>query len=266
MRAEGPVILKLGGSVITEKHVPLRPRPDVIARLAREIASSGVRELIIVHGGGSYGHPLAERYGIQEGFKDPRQLRGLAETHLAMEELNKLVVEALLREGLPAVPLPPVSCFVTKRGRVTRAFLEPLRSLLALGAMPVLYGDVVLDEELGFTILSGDHIVAHLALELGASRVVLCLDVPGVFTRDPSEHPDARLIERLRPEDIALVEAGSPRAPDVTGGMRRKLEEMARVAEAGIPVLFIAPEPPGNLARALRGERARGTLLSASTC
>jgi len=260
--SRGLVVLKLGGSIITDKSERFRPDEEAIGSLAREIASSGVRELVIVHGGGSFGHPLAADYGLSEGFRGPEQLRGLAETHLAMEELNKLVVSALLAEGLPAIPLPPISCFTTKGKRISRAFLGPLKALLALGAMPVLYGDVVLDEELGFTILSGDQIAAYLALALGAERVVLCLRVPGVFTRNPEEDPSAELIERLRPEDVKHVETGRLRVADVTGGMRKKLEEMAPVAAAGIPVFFTSPRPPGNLARALKGERAVGTLLS----
>jgi len=257
------VVLKLGGSVITVKEEPLRPDGAAIRRLAREIASSGIRELVVVHGGGSFGHPLAERYAIHEGFREPNQLRGLAETHLAMEELNKLVVRALLAEGLPAVPLSPFSCFITKRGAISRAFLAPLKAILALKGIPVLYGDVVMDEELGFTILSGDHIVAYLALALGASRVVLALDVDGVFNRDPRRYPDAMLIEALRPEDISAVEAGGALAIDVTGGMARKLQEMARVALAGVPVFFTSGRRPGNLLKALRGEKVRGTLLKA---
>ncbi len=257
----GLVVVKLGGSAITVKEEPFRPDEEAIRRIAGELASSGVRPLVVVHGGGSFGHPLAERYGIHEGFRHEGQLRGLAETHAAMEELNRLVVEALLAEGLPALQVPPVSCFVTRKGRISRAFLKPVELALGLGLIPVLYGDVVLDEEDGFRILSGDQITAYLALELGAERVVLGLCVDGVFTRDPFSDPGARLIEVLRAEEIQAVETGGARAVDVTGGMRAKLMEMARVAEAGIPVFFTNAKASGRLLRALRGEKTRGTLL-----
>ena len=263
MRPEDLVVLKLGGSAITFKDRPLEADETTIKRLAGEIAASGVCKLIIVHGGGSFGHPLAHRYGIHEGLKGNWQLRGLAETHLAMEELNRLVVGALVAEGLPAVPLPPISCFTTRRGRISKAFLEPLRALLALGAVPVLYGDVVLDEAQGFAILSGDQITAYLALTLGASRVVLALCVDGVFTKDPLKHPDARLVERLRPEDLSALEAGGSAALDVTGGMGEKLREMAPVASAGVPVLLVNARVPGNVLKVLRGEKVRGTLFLA---
>ena len=257
----GPVVLKLGGSAITVKEEPFKPDLEAIRRLAREIASSGVRDLVVVHGGGSFGHPLADRYGIHEGFKHQGQLRGLAETHMAMEELNRLVVKAMLEEGLPAVPVPPVSCFTTRSGRISRAFLGPVKALVRLGAIPVLYGDVALDEEKGFCILSGDQITAYLALRLRASRVILGLQVDGIFTKDPFKHPDAELVEVLRTSELNKVEAGGSAAVDVTGGMRAKLAEMARVAEAGIPVFLTNAKEPGNLLKALRGEKTRGTLL-----
>ena len=98
-----PIILKLGGSVITVKDKPLTPNMDAIGRLAEEIAEADVSPLIIVHGGGSYGHPLAAKYKIAEGFKSRSQTLGFSKTHNAMVSLNMLVVESLLNEGVPGI-------------------------------------------------------------------------------------------------------------------------------------------------------------------
>ena len=61
------MLLKLGGSVITDKTQPFTARTDVIERLAREIKNAldergDDLQLIIGHGAGSFGHPLAEKY------------------------------------------------------------------------------------------------------------------------------------------------------------------------------------------------------------
>jgi isopentenyl phosphate kinase len=86
-------ILKLGGSLITEKakDEPM-VRTDVLKRLAEEI-SKELKEkelkLIIVHGAGPYGHVLAKEYGRKEGIKGLKQRMGDALTHQSMEELNK---------------------------------------------------------------------------------------------------------------------------------------------------------------------------------
>ena len=57
---------------------------------------------------------------------------------------------------------------------------------------PVMYGDAVLDEKLGFTILSGDQLVAYLAIKYNASKIVVGTDTDGIFDADPKTNPDAK--------------------------------------------------------------------------
>ncbi len=64
-------ILKLGGSVVTHKDRPRTPNTEAITRLATEVATAGPRRLIMVHGGGSYGHPLAKEYDITSWLQIP---------------------------------------------------------------------------------------------------------------------------------------------------------------------------------------------------
>src|SRR3989449_8150256 len=73
------LLVKLGGSVVTEKSHLRTPRPAAIRRLAGELAS--LREpLLIVHGAGSYGHILARRHRLNErgGSTPPRPLAAAA--------------------------------------------------------------------------------------------------------------------------------------------------------------------------------------------
>src|SRR4030043_878153 len=98
-----PTILKIGGSVITDKNGELAARTEAINRLAEEIARANVKNLIIVHGGGSFGHPTAQKYGIKEGLKEDAQKVGFAETHHVMTVLTGLVMEALVGHKTPAI-------------------------------------------------------------------------------------------------------------------------------------------------------------------
>jgi len=258
-----PVLLKLGGSVITVKDAPHTANLDAIRRLAGEIAEADVKPLVIIHGGGSFGHPTAKRYGLVGGYKSRGQLRGVAETHLAMLTLNRLVVDALLEAGVPAVPVSPLSSVVTRGGRMHVMELEPLKLLLNLGFVPVLYGDVVMDEELGFTILSGDQLIARLAVELNARRVVVGVDVDGLYTEDPKKSPDAKLVQRITPGEFEAVlpYAGGSAAEDVTGGMVGKVRELLWAAERGIPIQIVNASKPRIIFKALRGEETPGTLI-----
>ena len=256
-------VLKLGGSVLTDKDKPKVADRAAIRRLAKEIALSGVTELVLVHGGGSFGHPLAERYNIAEGFKEESQVLGFSETHSAMVELNNMVVDALISRGVPAFPLSPSSFMITSNGRIETLELQVLRRLLERGFIPVLYGDTVLDARRGFSILSGDQLSARLALELKASRLVFGVDVDGVYTSNPKLNPDARLLEFLSlGEAENMTGIGRAATTDVTGGMLGKIQESLPVVEAGISVLILNAKKPRNVFKALKGERVRGTVLS----
>ena len=59
-----PVIVKLGGSVITRKNEVERARPKILTRLAEELAADPTVPLVVLHGAGSFGHPGAKRWGL----------------------------------------------------------------------------------------------------------------------------------------------------------------------------------------------------------
>lgn len=254
------MVLKLGGSVITIKEEPLTPREGEIRRLAGEIAEVSER-LILIHGGGSYGHPLANRYEIAGGYRREGQLLGFAETHQVMVRLNTLLVEALLKAGVAAMGVSPSTFIITEGGRIRVMELEVLRRMLKMGLTPVLYGDAVLDEELGFTILSGDHLASRLAVELKARRLIYGVDVDGVYTSDPKKG-GGRLLERVTPSALGELRMESS-AIDVTGGMKRKVKEALEAAAKGVEVLIVNASKRGVILRALRGERVKGTSVVA---
>jgi len=260
-----PVVLKLGGSVITRKEKPLTADLSAIERIAGEISQANVSQLVIVHGGGSFGHPLAKQYSIKEGYKgENQQLLGFVKTHQAMRALNKLVVDALIQHNISAVHVSPSSCIVTKSGRITTTMDEPLKKLLQTGFMPVLHGDAVLDSSQGFTILSGDQLVAFLAIRLNAEWIVMGLDVDGLFTADPKTNTTARLLSHCTLQELKNMQQQVTGAgvDDVTGGMLGKIVELAPAVERGIPVFMTNAAKPKNVYKALKGEKeVTGTLI-----
>ncbi|MBR5954574.1 MAG: hypothetical protein IK021_04055 [Methanobrevibacter sp.] len=117
------IILKIGGSILTNKDSS-ESEVDVksLKRIAFEIMSSldkSSKELIIVHGAGSFGHPPAKKYKIGEKFDKaeyPLKRIGLCETQNAVKRLNMHVCEAFIQEGLPVVAIP-ASCFMTETNK-----------------------------------------------------------------------------------------------------------------------------------------------------
>ncbi len=259
-----PLIVKLGGSVITDKHRRFAVKRSALKRLASELAAVK-GPLVVVHGGGSFGHPLASKYKIDEGYKNERQLMGLSLTHRAMERLNAHVIDALQKAGLPAIAIPPSACAVVSDGRIRSMELAPIKKLLELGLAPILYGDAVPDLSRGMCILSGDQLIVHLARELGAGRVVLGVDVDGVYTGDPKVDLNVKLVPEITLANWPkLVESiSSAGGKDVTGGMANKVRELLALAERGVEAEIVNATKPGTLRRAILGERGLGTRVVA---
>jgi isopentenyl phosphate kinase len=258
-----PTVLKLGGSVITNKEKQLTPNLPAIGRLASEISRANVSPLVLVHGGGSFGHPIAKQYSIEEGYKDQSQIMGFSKTRQAMTTLNKLVVDSLIQHNIPAVAVQPSSCIITKQGRIRVMEERPLRKLLEMGFVPVLCGDAVLDSDEGFAILSGDQLVSSLATRLEAERIIIGIDVDGLYTSDPKTDSKARLIQHIAPHELRKVqhEIEEVRVTDVTGGMLGKVVELIPVVEKGIQVIIVNAAKPSNVYKALKGERVLGTVI-----
>jgi isopentenyl phosphate kinase len=258
-----PTVLKIGGSVITDKREELRPRTDIIDRLATEIQKASIKSLIIVHGGGSFGHPKAKQYAIKEGFKEKLQKIGFCETHHVMTMLNGLLMDALLWHKIPAISVTPSSVITTKKGRIHSFEEVPLRKLLEMGFLPVMYGDAVLDTELGFTILSGDQLISAIATRLNAERIIIGSDVNGLYDIDPKTEEEARMFEHLTLEEAKKLHnsLGDSRAVDVTGGMLGKIAEILPAVEQQIPVTILNASIPDCVYKALKGDKVKGTLI-----
>ena len=257
----GLVVVKLGGSLITDKSKRFSLNAEIIKRVGGELAEVvehlGV-DLILVHGGGSYAHPVAKEYSVTKGFAGERSLRGFVETSRVVRMLCLDVISNLIDGGLKAVSIPASSLFVTKSGRISSCGLEPIFSALRVGVVPVTSGDVVFDRNLGFTVLSGDEISSYLAARLRARRLIFAMNVDGVYVRDRVTG-ELKVAEKLsRGMRIASLGGGGE---DVTGGIARKIEEGFSAAEAGVEVLFVNGLAEGRLRKAVLGEAVPGTRL-----
>jgi isopentenyl phosphate kinase len=259
-----PTVLKLGGSVITRKEKAFTANSAAINRLAEEIAEAKIPHLIVVHGGGSFGHPLAKEYAIKEGFRGgAHQLLGFSKTHESMIALNNMVLKALIQHNIAALSIAPSSLIVTKAGRIASSIGEPLRRLLDMRLVPLLYGDAVLDSDLGFTILSGDQLVASIATELNAEQLVIGIDEDGLFTADPKSKEPVDLIRVCTLKQLRHMQKRGQGMPvnDVTGGMHGKLTELIPVIEKGIMTQIVNASKPERVYKALRGEKVIGTCI-----
>ncbi len=259
-RATAPLVVKLGGSVITDKTRLKTLRPRVLARLAREVKEA--RPLVVVHGAGSYGHQRAKRYGLSAGARGaPDEGANFARVHGDVRELHAHVLDAFARARVPAVGISPLACGVLDGGTFTDFNSEPFELALRQGLTPVTFGDAVFDRSRGFGIVSGDVLVARLAESLGARRAVYATAADGIFDKDPVAS-DARLLKRVTAKELDGV-AWSHAKGDVTRGMGGKLDAIAALARAGVEVAVVNGNAPGRVAEALARGRVTGTLVEA---
>ncbi|WP_129116473.1 isopentenyl phosphate kinase [Halegenticoccus tardaugens] len=236
-------VLKLGGSLVTEKdrretvdEAALGAAIDAIAEAevgAKTAVGTGDDDdLVLVHGGGSFGHYHAEKYGVSAdaGTRDAAAATAI---HAAMKRLNDAVVDGLHDRGVPALPVHPFSAGVRGADGGLTFPLEPVETMLGEGFVPVLHGDCVTQVEKGVTILSGDELVVRLADGLTADRVGLCSTVSGVLDGEGEVIPEIRAFA-----DAADALGGSD-ATDVTGGMAAKVRALL---ELDAPSYVFGPE------------------------
>lgn len=214
------MILKIGGSVLTAdgEETVADGFEDAVATVAE--AHRG--DLILVHGAGSFGHPHADRHGVDEssGTRDGSAAHAI---HEAVERLNHRIVEALNSSGANALPVHPMSC----GWRDGELFLETgaIEALRREGFTPVLHGDLVATVGEGATVVSGDEIAVELGARFG-ERVGMCTEPGGVLNADGNR------IERVTSlEDVPDLSDSDK--PDVTGGIRGKVECLLSLPDGG---------------------------------
>jgi len=236
------IVLKLGGSALTDKKRIFTPREAEINRAAGQIARLRNRfSLVVVHGAGSYGHIPVRQWGLESGFRSRRQIEGLAATKSKLLEWEEIFDRIFLKHKIPLIPFLASDFVVTRNGRISSADLRPVRNWLSIDCVPSTGGDIVSDLKNGFSILSGDQLAAYLSVELKASRLIFGTDVDGIFSADPKHDPHAHIISELTARTAlhAAARAGVSDAPDVTGGMAGKIIEATRAASNGIPIYFV---------------------------
>ena len=254
------VFVKLGGSLITDKTRAETPRRDVIARLAGEVcraleAQPGL-PLLLGHGSGSFGHWQANRYGTREGVRGRGAWVGFARVSASAARLNQLVTETLIEAGVPVFAIRPSSSARCRDGALVHLDIHPIRRALDNGLVPLVHGDVGLDEVRGGTIISTEELMAFLAPELRPGRILLLGETPGVMKNSAGVgEPRRALFSRISPDTIEAVTGslGGSHGPDVTGGMATKVHQMLDLVQSQpkLTVHILSGLDPGLLTRVL---------------
>jgi len=270
-------VVKYGGHAMGD--------PELAADFAEDIVllkAVGINP-VVVHGGGPQIGRMLKALGIESQFVDglrvtDKQTAEVAEMVLA-GAINKELVGWIARAGGKAIgisgkdggmvvarkvgakkapkaieeggePLVVDLGFVGEPARIDTSVLD---TICKAGMIPII-APIGVGEDGETYNINADTMAGGIAAALGAARLFLLTDVPGVLDKDK------RLLTNLTPADIArLAEDGT-----ISGGMIPKLETCVHAVEAGCEAAVVLD---GRVPHAMLLEfftsKGAGTLIRA---
>ena len=253
-------LIKLGGSVITEKSTTATFRSSIMDELSAQIAQSG-KDVLLVHGAGSFGHVLAKEYELVNGFYSDKQRYGFAATQAMVQTLNSYVLSSLHKHHLPAVSIPPHAMVRFRNQEIETINMDFFKAYVKQGFMPVTYGDVVLDEKIGFSICSGDFLMLLLAEAFHPEKVIFVMDEDGVYTKNPKKFDDAEFLECIRQDEIDSLQTSLDEHADVTKGMGGKLQTIKKISSLQCDTVLVNGLVSNRLYEVLTDQSAVCTVV-----
>jgi len=260
--SENVIMIKLGGSVITDKIREFTPRNEVIGRLAREIhcfVGRNRTKLIVAHGGGSFPHVYAKQYEIHLRGYSNKTAEGVSRVQDSAARLNRLVVQHMIEVGENPISIQPSACVLARNSRIVRWNTTIIEKALDLGLVPVPYGDVAFDEARRCCILSTEEILRYLTTRLTVSKIVIGIKERGVLNRNGELIP---VVSKSNLKDVLECVKGSS-GIDVTGGMRSKILTLYEIVKGNnkIECVIVDITKPDALKNCLEGKHVIGTRI-----
>ncbi len=258
------ILIKIGGSLITDKTKEKSLKTQALATICQEIkkANNLGKKLIIGHGAGSFAHFPAQKYQTHKGIINSDSFKGIAEVADIACQLNRLVVRNLIDIDVNAVSISPLSIMTAQNHELANINTDSLEEILKLDLLPVVYGDQIIDKKVGCTIFSTEKVLGFLALALKnkgyqIEKIIHCGETNGVYDLSGNTIP---LINSANYSQYEQVLKGS-NGVDVTGGMIHKVQETLALAQQGIPGLIIDGIEHGSLSQAIAGRQVLGTYI-----
>jgi isopentenyl phosphate kinase len=244
-------VLKLGGSLITHKDRALSINKTALEAVAKQLGkwrrSGSVEKLILVHGGGSFGHYYAKKYGLSTSSVKA-SAEAISKTTQAMLELHNKVRSALESKKVHVETILPSEILDDRKAALSELGRKRLIACFRNGLAPITFGYVNVNSD-GVSIISGDLICEVLAKSLPIKRQIFAMDVDGIFR-------NARLEGSVIPRLFSPNQYSSSKGRfDVTGGVSAKVELGFRLADLGTAVYFVNGRSDERLLKLILGQK-----------
>ncbi len=260
-------VVKIGGSFMEEENALRQVATDLVF-----LASVGIR-VVVVHGGGKAITRAMADAKIEPVFKnglrvtDSRTVAIVEKTLNA--ETNKGIVDQMRALGGRPIGVhgqSVLSCVRLDRdesgkeidlgfvGRIIGVDAERIQAFLAAGHTPVI-SPIAVNADGQFHNINADVAAAHVAMALGARRLVFMSDVPGLLS-DPKDKES--LISTLPVTQVApLKQTGV-----ISAGMMPKVDSAVDAIQSGVSrVHFIDGRVPHSLLLEIYTDKGVGTEI-----
>jgi glutamate 5-kinase len=253
------LVVKVGSTLVTNDGRGLDA--DAIARWAAQVAQLRRmgRKVVLVSSGA-----IAEGMQRLGWTRRPHAMHELqAAAAVGQMGLVQCYESAFRSHGLHTAQVLLTHADLADRQRYLNA-RSTLRSLLALGAVPVINeNDTVVTDEI--KLGDNDTLGALVTNLIEADALVILTDQAGLFDSDPRKNPSAKFIDSMAADHPDLEKiAGGTGSTLAKGGMLTKVQVAKRPARSGAHTVIASGRERDVLVRLAGGERI-GTLLTAGT-
>jgi len=247
-KTEKTIVVKIGSTTLTSARGTFRLAP--IAGLVAEVCelhAAGHRVLLVSSGAVSSGMGVLRRKRRPSAVVDLQAAAAVGQGHLL-----HLYTELFAHENVVTAQVLLTAFDVAARTQYLNA-RNTLRRLLEWKVVPIINeNDTTSTDELCFG--DNDALAAQVALLVKADLLVLLTDTDGLYTADPREDPDARLITKVDDlTDLQCVQIGALSTLG-RGGMASKINSARIATSGGVETVIAKGTRAGVLGACLRGE------------
>ena len=226
------VLLKISGEAFAGPE-PLGIDPNVVATIANEVcAVDGVQIAIVVGGGNMFRGAALEKAGMDRPRADYMGMLATVINCLALQD-------ALENRGMETRVQTAI-----QMGQIAEPYI-PRKAIRHLEKGRV----VIFGAGMGAPYFSTDTTAAQRALEIGAEAVLKGTQVDGVYDADPRTSPDAVKYDVV---EYSEVLARGLKVMDATA--------ISLCMDNDLPIVVFDLMTPGNIGRAVRGEKIGTTV------
>jgi len=251
------IVIKIGSSSLTHQttgHISLQKMEKLVRQIA-DLKNSGKKVVLVSSGAQAVGTSVLRLKERPTEIAKKQAVASVGQASLMMlynklfKEYNIVVSQVLITKDIIDEP------------RRRKNAINTFQALLAYDVLPIVNeNDTVATDEI--EIGDNDTLSAIVAELIQANLLILLSDIEGLYNQDPTQFPEAVLIEEVTQVDNQIMKMGTGTATIMgTGGMVTKLEAARLANHHNIEMVIAHSETTHVVQRILKGENI-GTLFT----